>query len=48
LERIVQPSRPDTALEPRRVRGVLATLGLGLIVWGVLTMLVAGVKEHLD
>jgi capsular polysaccharide transport system permease protein len=48
LERIVQPSKPDTALQPRRVRGVAATLVLGLIAWGVLTMLIAGVREHQD
>ena len=48
LERIVQPSKPDRAMEPRRIRGVLSTLVLGLIVWGVLTLLIAGVKEHQD
>jgi capsular polysaccharide transport system permease protein len=48
LERIVQPSKPDTAIQPRRIRGVVATLVLGLIAWGVLTMLIAGVKEHQD
>jgi len=48
LERIVHPSKPDRAMEPRRIRGVLSTLVLGLIVWGVLTLLIAGVKEHQD
>jgi capsular polysaccharide transport system permease protein len=48
LERIVQPSKPDIATEPRRIRGVLATLLFGLIAWGTLSMLVAGVKEHQD
>lgn len=48
LERIVMPSKPDMAVEPRRIRGVLATLVLGLIAWGILTMLIAGVKEHQD
>lgn len=48
LERIVQPSKPDMAMEPRRIRGVLATLTLGLIAWGILSMLIAGVKEHQD
>jgi capsular polysaccharide transport system permease protein len=46
LERIVQPSKPDMAMEPRRIRGILATFMLGLVVWGVLTMLLAGVREH--
>lgn len=48
LERIVQPNKPDHAVEPRRFRGVLATLVIGFVMWGVLTMLVAGVKEHQD
>jgi capsular polysaccharide transport system permease protein len=48
LERIVQPSKPDMAMEPRRVRSILATFMLGLVVWGVLTMLFAGVREHQD
>ncbi|HZW86483.1 MAG TPA: capsule biosynthesis protein [Gallionella sp.] len=48
LERIVQPSKPDMAMEPRRIRNVFATFVLGLIAWGILTMLLAGVREHQD
>lgn len=48
LERIVQPSQPDRAFEPRRIRNILATFVLGLIVWGILIILIAGVKEHQD
>jgi capsular polysaccharide transport system permease protein len=48
LERIAEPSLPDSAQEPRRVRGVLATLLFGLIAWGVLSLLLAGVREHKD
>lgn len=46
LERIVQPHKPDYALEPRRLRAVLATFAFGLVAWGVLSMLLAGVREH--
>lgn len=46
VERIVQPNLPDSALEPRRLRGILATFVLGFVAWGVLSMLFAGVKEH--
>jgi capsular polysaccharide transport system permease protein len=46
LERIVQPSVPDMAVEPRRLRSVMAAFVLGLVTWGVLSMLVAGVREH--
>lgn len=48
VERIVQPNLPDAALEPRRLRGILATLLLGLVSWGVLSMLFAGVREHVE
>lgn len=48
LERIAQPSLPDVGLEPRRVRSVFATLFVGLLAWGILGMLVAGVREHRD
>ena len=46
VERIVQPNLPDAPLEPRRTRGILATLLLGLVAWGIASLLVAGVKEH--
>jgi capsular polysaccharide transport system permease protein len=48
LERIVQPNRPDTAVEPRRLRSVVATLLLGLVAWGILSLLTAGMREHHD
>lgn len=48
LERIVQPSKPDAALEPRRVRAVLTVFVLGLIAMGILSMLITGIKEHHD
>jgi len=48
LERIVQPSVPDTAVEPRRFRAILTTFMLGLIAWGILNILLAGVREHKD
>lgn len=48
LERIVQPNKPDVAVEPRRIRNVVATFLLGLIFWGILSIVVAGVKEHDD
>jgi len=46
VERIAQPSLPDDAMEPRRIRGVLSTLAVGLVAWGILSMLLAGVREH--
>jgi ABC-2 type transport system permease protein/capsular polysaccharide transport system permease protein len=48
VERISEPSLPDYAAEPRRLRGIFATLVLSLLFWGVLSMLLAGVREHQD
>jgi len=48
VERIVQPNRPDAALEPRRLKGIAATFVLGFIFWGILSMLFAGIREHKD
>ncbi|KFG91743.1 WcbD protein [Sphingobium herbicidovorans NBRC 16415] len=46
VERIVNPNRPDSALEPQRLRGIIATFVVGLIAWGILSLLLAGVREH--
>lgn len=48
VERVVEPNLPDKALEPRRLTGILLTFALGLVAWGVLSMLLAGVMEHRD
>lgn len=46
LERVVQPHLPDHALEPRRLRNVLATLVMCMLLWGVATLMLAAVREH--
>jgi capsular polysaccharide transport system permease protein len=48
LERIVEPNKPDVSQEPRRLRNTAAILMLGLVVYGILSILLAGVKEHHD
>lgn len=48
VERIVEPNVPDYAQEPRRLRGILSTLVVGLVAWAILSMLAAGVREHND
>lgn len=48
IERIVQPNVPLEAVEPRRLRNVFGIFLLGLISWGILSILVAGVREHHD
>ena len=46
LETIAKPSLPDDATYPKRLRGIATTLILGLVAWGILAMLLAGVREH--
>jgi capsular polysaccharide transport system permease protein len=46
VERIVEPNLPDAPMEPRRLRGIFATLILSLLAYGILRMLLAGVREH--
>jgi capsular polysaccharide transport system permease protein len=48
LERLVQPNLPDKAMEPRRIRSILTVLLLGLIAWGVVSLLLAAIREHSD
>lgn len=48
LETIAQPNLPDVAQEPKRFQNILATFLVALIVWGVLTIVISGVREHHD
>lgn len=48
VERIEQPNLPDSAEEPHRFRGIFATLVFGLIAFGIISMLLAGIREHHD
>ena len=46
LETISRPNLPDEAVLPKRLRGILTTFVLGLVAWGIFSMLLAGVREH--
>lgn len=46
LEVIDKPSKPDWALEPYRLYNILATFIIGLMLYGVLGLLVASIREH--
>lgn len=48
LERLVQPSLPDIAVEPRRIRSIIATFILGIMAFGILSLFVSSVREHHD
>lgn len=46
LETISRPNLPDAPQKPKRFEDILAVLVVSLMVWGVLSILYAGVKEH--
>lgn len=46
IETVVSPNLPDESMQPKRLRNTLAVFILGLLVWGVLSIIVAGVREH--
>ena len=48
LERIAQPSLPDRAMEPRRARSLFTVLVFSIIVWGVISLVLASVREHTE
>ncbi len=48
IETVVAPNLPDQALEPKRMRGILAVFVLGMFLWGIFSVIIAGVKEHHD
>jgi capsular polysaccharide transport system permease protein len=48
LERLIQPNVPDRAVQPRRLRSIATVMLFGLIVWGVISLVTAGVREHTE
>lgn len=46
IERITQPVKPDYPVLPERVKGIVSTFVLSMVFWGILMLLIAGVKEH--
>jgi capsular polysaccharide transport system permease protein len=48
LERVVQPGKPDKAMQPRRIRGIFTVLIVSVITWLMGHLLIASVREHAD
>lgn len=48
LDRLVQPNLPDYPMEPRRVRAIFTVLAVGMILWGVASLVLASIREHAD
>jgi capsular polysaccharide transport system permease protein len=48
LERLVQPSLPDKAMAPKRLRSIFTVFMASVISWGVASLLIASIREHAD
>lgn len=48
LQIVSRPSLPDSATEPDRMEKTLVVFILAFITWGIICMLIAGVREHYD
>lgn len=46
LESVEKPTKPDFPMEPKRVRNVFVVFAISFALWGVLSLLFAGVREH--
>ncbi|EGZ51259.1 capsule polysaccharide transporter [Neisseria wadsworthii] len=46
LEVVSQPSEPDLATKPHRFYNIVATFIIGLMMYGILSLLIASVREH--
>lgn len=48
VEVVASPNEPDVAIRPHRLKDVLVTFVGCLIIWGIVSLLLAGVREHHD
>lgn len=46
IVKISNPTLPDAAVEPHKIQGIFSMILLGMLIWGVTSLLVSGVKEH--
>lgn len=46
LEVVSQPSKPDLALKPQRLYNIISTFVIGLMLYGIISLLTASVREH--
>ncbi|WP_085248730.1 hypothetical protein [Gilliamella mensalis] len=48
LERIEQPSLSDVSFKPTRIYNIIATFIISFLIYGIINLLIAGVREHKD
>lgn len=46
LEAVSAPSKPDDALYPKRLQSILSVFLIGLVLWGIASLGLTGVREH--
>lgn len=46
IEKVQSPTLPDKAMEPKELKNIFTVFAVGFILWGIVSLLIAGVKEH--
>lgn len=46
IEAIQNPTKPDKATEPKEFKNIFTVFVSGFLLWGIVSLLIAGVKEH--
>lgn len=46
VETVQSPTFPDKAMEPKEFKNIFTVFAVGFILWGIVSLLIAGVKEH--
>lgn len=46
IEKVQSPTLPDKAMEPKEAKNIFTVFAVGFILWGIVSLLIAGVKEH--
>lgn len=48
IEKIEEPFVPDAPMEPERLKIIFTVFAISFALWGVLSILIAGIKEHTE
>lgn len=46
IEAIQNPTKPDKAAEPKELKNIFTVFISGFLLWGIVSLLIAGVREH--
>ncbi len=46
VETVEKPTEPDAPMEPEKAKNIFVVFAISFALWGVLSLLIAGVKEH--